>query len=104
MLIRYDQESQAAYIKLLDSKVIESEEIAPGIVCDFDVDERIRGIEFYRLDSLSREEFINLDLPLQLREREIIENCLFSLSKLTPKFTIFLDQESPNHSPLPQTA
>lgn len=104
MLIRYDRESQAAYIKLLDSKVIESEEVAPGIVYDFDAEEKIRGIEFYRLDSLSSEEFINLDLPLQLREKEIIENCLFSLSKLTPKFTIFLDQESPNLSPLQKTA
>ncbi|PNW42644.1 UNVERIFIED_CONTAM: hypothetical protein BEN50_00140, partial [Euhalothece sp. KZN 001] len=96
MLIRYDQESQAAYIKLLDSKVIESEEIAPGIVYDFDVKDKIRGIEFYRLDSLSREEFINLNLPLQLRDKEIIETCLFSLSKLTPKFTIFFGKESPN--------
>jgi len=89
MLIRYDGESQAAYIKLLDSKVIESEEVTPGVVYDFDVEERIRGIEFYRLNSLSCEEFINLDLPLEVREKEIIENCLFSLSKLTPKFTIF---------------
>mgnify|MGYP006431849129 CR=1 FL=1 len=103
MLIKYDGESQAAYVKLLDSKVIESEEVAPGIVYDFDFEDKIRGIEFYRLNSLSREEFINLNLPLQLREREIIENCLFSLSKLTSKFTIILDQEYRNLSPSLQT-
>jgi len=92
MLIRYDGRSRAAYVKLLDSDVIESEEVAPGIVYDFDIEDRVRGIEFYHLDSLSKVKFSDLELPLQSQERAILEQCLFNLSKQSSVFTVRVEK------------
>ena len=41
----YDPEADAAYIYLGESKILESEEVAPGIVLDFDAEGRVVGIE-----------------------------------------------------------
>jgi len=41
----YDPESDAAYIYLGDSEILESEEVSPGIVLDFDAEGRVVGIE-----------------------------------------------------------
>ena len=41
----YDPEADAAYIYLGDGPIIESEEVAPGIVLDYDAEDRVVGIE-----------------------------------------------------------
>ena len=41
----YDPEADAAYIYLGESKILESEEVAPGNVLDFDAEGRVVGIE-----------------------------------------------------------
>jgi uncharacterized protein YuzE len=93
MLIRYDGQSKAAYIRLLDSDVIESEEVAPGVVYDFDAEDRVRGIEFYRLDSLSKEVLSSLELPIHPQEKEILDQCLFSdLNKKSSVFTVCVEK------------
>jgi uncharacterized protein YuzE len=46
MRIRYDAESNAAYIRLSEEPVVESEEVSPGIVFDFDASGHIVGMEF----------------------------------------------------------
>jgi uncharacterized protein YuzE len=46
MRITYDQEADVAYIKLIEGPVTESEEVAPGVVLDFDAQGRVLGIEF----------------------------------------------------------
>jgi uncharacterized protein YuzE len=43
--IKYDQEADAAYIRLSDEPVDASEEVRSNIVLDFDVQGRIVGIE-----------------------------------------------------------
>lgn len=43
--VTFDADSDAAYIRLSDGQVEESEEVAPGFVLDFDRDGRIVGIE-----------------------------------------------------------
>ncbi len=45
MKVRFDQEADALYIRLDDAPVIESEEVGPGIVLDFDAENRVVGIE-----------------------------------------------------------
>lgn len=93
MLIRYDGKSKAAYLRLLNSDVIESEEVAPGIVYDFDVEDRVRGIEFYRLDSLSQEVLSSLNLPIHPQERDILNQCLFSgLNTKSSLFTVLVEK------------
>ena len=45
MRIRYDEKSDALYFRLDDSKVVESEEVKPGIVLDFNAKKQVVGIE-----------------------------------------------------------
>ena len=43
--VKYRPADNAAYIRFSQAKVLESEEVAPGIVFDFDEQGRIVGIE-----------------------------------------------------------
>jgi uncharacterized protein YuzE len=43
--VKYDPEANAAYIRFSPEPVRESEEVADGIVLDFDADGRIVGME-----------------------------------------------------------
>jgi len=43
--IRYDGKVDALYLRLDDSKVVESEALKPGIVLDFNANEQVVGIE-----------------------------------------------------------
>src|SRR4051812_2409154 len=45
MKVRFDQEADALYIRLDEAKVVESEEVKPGLVLDFDADGRVVGFE-----------------------------------------------------------
>jgi uncharacterized protein YuzE len=43
--LNYDPESDAAYLRFSAEPVVESEEVAPGIVLDFDAGGRIVAME-----------------------------------------------------------
>ncbi|MBO0905245.1 DUF2283 domain-containing protein [Jiella sonneratiae] len=43
--VRYDESSDAAYIRFSPAPVLESEEVSEGIVLDFDAMGRIVGME-----------------------------------------------------------
>jgi uncharacterized protein YuzE len=43
--IKYHPEDNAAYIRLSEAKILESAEVAPDVVFDYDADGRIVGIE-----------------------------------------------------------
>lgn len=45
MKVEYDPEVDVAYVRLSDSEVVDSEEIKPGIVLDYDAQDRVVGIE-----------------------------------------------------------
>jgi len=45
MNIRYDQQVDAAYLTLETAKVVDSEEIQPNVVFDYDELDRVVGIE-----------------------------------------------------------
>ena len=45
MNIKYHVETDMLYIELADGVSTESEEVAPGIVLDYDQDNRVIGIE-----------------------------------------------------------
>ena len=49
--ISYSREDNAAYIRLSESKVLESEEVSPNVVFDYDADGRIVGIELLNADA-----------------------------------------------------
>jgi len=45
MRVRTDEAADALYIRLQESAIVESEEVSPGVILDFDEDGRVVGIE-----------------------------------------------------------
>ena len=45
MRVRMDQEADALYIRLDETPIVESEEVSPGIILDFDENGRVIGVE-----------------------------------------------------------
>lgn len=43
--VSYDADANAAYIRLSGAEILESEEVSPGVVLDFDAQGHIVGIE-----------------------------------------------------------
>lgn len=73
MLFEYHKETDMLYIKLADGTSTESEEIAPGVVLDFDASNRVIGVEIEdasKFIDLSRLELRALPVAdLIMRER-----------------------------------
>ena len=46
MRIKIDKKSDALYFRLDESRIVESEEIKPGVILDYDKDDRVVGVEF----------------------------------------------------------
>lgn len=59
MRIEYDPEADAAYVKLSEAKIVDSEEIKAGIVLDYDDQSRVVGIEILHISK--RRPDIDLD-------------------------------------------
>ena len=53
MKLHIDQEADALYLRLDDSKIIESEEVSPGVVLDFNEHNQVVGIEMLHLSRRS---------------------------------------------------
>ena len=51
MRLHVDQEADALYLRLDDSKIIESQEVVPGVVLDFNAERQVVGVEILRLSS-----------------------------------------------------
>ena len=49
MKVRFDEKADAVYLRLDDSSIVESEEVHPGIVLDFNGANRVVGIEILRV-------------------------------------------------------
>jgi uncharacterized protein YuzE len=49
MKMHYDEKTDALYLRLDDSKIVESEEVQPGIVLDFNASNQVVGVEILRV-------------------------------------------------------
>ncbi len=49
MRLHFDEKADGLYLRLDDSSVVESEEVRPGIVLDFDQRNQVVGIEILRV-------------------------------------------------------
>lgn len=49
MRMRFDEKADALYLRLDDSTIVESEEVQPGIVLDFNEHNQVVGIEILRV-------------------------------------------------------
>ena len=46
MRIKVDRESDALYFRLDENRIVESEEVRPGVILDFDENDQVVGVEF----------------------------------------------------------
>ena len=51
MKLTVDKESDALYFRLDESSIIESEEVEPGVILDFNSDGKVVGIEMLSLSA-----------------------------------------------------
>jgi uncharacterized protein YuzE len=45
MKVRFDAEANALYLRLDYSSIVESEEVCPGVVLDYNADDQVVGVE-----------------------------------------------------------
>jgi uncharacterized protein YuzE len=51
MRLKVDRESDALYLRLDESAVVESEEVQPGVILDFNADGKLVAIEILNLSA-----------------------------------------------------
>ena len=53
MKLNVDKEADALYLRLDDSPIVESEEVSPGVVLDFNESNEVVGVEMLHLSERS---------------------------------------------------
>lgn len=83
MRVEYDEIADAAYFKLANSQIVESEEVFPGIVYDFDKNEQVVGIEILNLKYRTPEQLKQFNFPFAEEDktqlRELFSRLMYSL-------------------------
>jgi len=51
MRLKIDKENDALYLRLDETAIVESEEVQPGVILDFDKNGRVVGIEILALST-----------------------------------------------------
>lgn len=51
MRLKIDKENDALYFRLDESAIVESEEVQPGVILDFDKEGRVVGVEILSLST-----------------------------------------------------
>ncbi len=65
MKVTVDKETDTLYFRLDDNKVIESEEVRPGVILDYDENDTVVGVEFLNVSSrTSKEDLLNMQFQL----------------------------------------
>lgn len=74
MNIKYDESVDAIYIQVKDSKVLESEEVSRGVVCDFDSNDDLVGIEVLDVKEKTIEQLKDIGIKFDDRDRAILKD------------------------------
>jgi uncharacterized protein YuzE len=56
MRIKVDRESDTLYFRLDENRIVESEEVRPGIILDFDEKDQVVGVEFLGISGRATKE------------------------------------------------
>jgi uncharacterized protein YuzE len=56
MRLKIDKENDALYLRLDETEIVESEEVQPGVILDFDENGRVVGIEILALSTRTEPE------------------------------------------------
>jgi uncharacterized protein YuzE len=59
MKITLDKEADALYFRLDEKRIVESEEIQPGVILDYDDSNQVIGIEFLGVSLQTKSEELN---------------------------------------------
>lgn len=51
MRLKVDKENDALYFRLDESSIVESEEVQPGVILDFNADGKVVGVEMLNLSA-----------------------------------------------------
>ena len=62
MRIRVDKENDALYFRLDEARIVESEEVQPGVILDYDEKNQVVGVEFLGISSrVSQKELSSIE-------------------------------------------
>lgn len=65
MRIIIDKDNDALYFRLDENRVADSEEIKPGVIVDYDANDRVVGVEFLNISSrASKEQLSSIQFQL----------------------------------------
>ena len=68
MKLKLDEETDTLYLRLDESAIVESEEVQPGVVLDFNSDNRVVGIEMLNISKrVEREKLLEFHFQSNLR-------------------------------------
>jgi uncharacterized protein YuzE len=56
MRVKVDRDSDALYFRLDESRIVDSEEVRPGVILDFDDRDRVVGVEFLGISARATED------------------------------------------------
>ncbi len=60
MRLKIDKEGDALYLRLDEAEIVDSEEVQPGVILDFNKDNRVVGIEILNLSTRVAKDKLNL--------------------------------------------
>jgi uncharacterized protein YuzE len=60
MRLRVDRENDALYFRLDETEIVESEEVQPGVILDFDKDGRVVGMEMLDISTRTEPETLRV--------------------------------------------
>jgi len=60
MRLKVDKGNDALYFRLDESSIVESEEVQPGVILDFNADGKVVGIEMLNLSTRIKSEQLNV--------------------------------------------
>ena len=61
MRVKVDKDNDALYFRLSEDGIVESEEVRPGVILDFDENDRVVGVEFLSIScGVTRESLLTM--------------------------------------------
>jgi len=60
MRLRVDRENDTLYFRLDETEIVESEEVQPGVILDFDKDGRVIGMEMLDISARTEPETLRV--------------------------------------------
>ncbi len=68
MKLKLDEETDTLYLRLDESAIVESEEVQPGVILDFNADNRVVGIEMLNISKrVEREKLLDFHFESNLQ-------------------------------------